>query len=131
MGDDPGDGCLQEGRTEADDLSIGKQVEQKGSHILKPFRAAEIQEQYADFVVSLHGATLTIPSGRRQEIVFALLISPWTNAYNEGMVTRYPTKINHFPCSSHTLHHAFVCPQIKLDEMSLRPRLVRMGAGTT
>jgi hypothetical protein len=31
------------------------------------------------------------------------LIYPLVNGYNEIMVKRYPFKINHFSCSSHTI----------------------------
>ena len=44
MGNDPGNGCLQERRAKSDDLPVGKQIEEEGADILKTFRATEVEQ---------------------------------------------------------------------------------------
>jgi len=39
MGDEPGNGFLQESGAQADDLSVGEQIDQKWAHLFKPPRA--------------------------------------------------------------------------------------------
>ena len=44
ISNDAGNGCLQKRRAQADDLSVGEQVEEERPHVLKPFGTAQVQE---------------------------------------------------------------------------------------
>jgi hypothetical protein len=78
MGNDPSDGFLQKSGPQPNDLPIGKQIEQKGPHILKPLGTAEVQQQNTYFVLSIHTVTLPAPLRSRQEnVVLSLDFRPW------------------------------------------------------
>ena len=46
--DQPGQGLLEGGDWQPDDLRVGKQVVQEGPHVLDPFRPAEVQQHHPD-----------------------------------------------------------------------------------
>jgi hypothetical protein len=48
MGDVPGNNLLQEGRAQSYYLPIGKEVAEKGLHIIQLFRPAQVQQHHSD-----------------------------------------------------------------------------------